>query len=285
MTDAAVNTVRHAVRAAAARLTAAGIATPGLDARVLAEHVLRCTPTELVLRLDEPLAAEQSSGLAHLVERRAAGEPTAYLTGRKEFYGVEFAVTPDVLIPRPETELLVERAIDALPEGARVVDLGTGSGAIATAIARHRPDIRVLAVDRSAAAARVARNNVRVQGLERRVGVVCSDLLAAVRWPLDGVLANLPYLTTDEIPALSAEVRWEPRLALDGGGDGLTLYRRLFTDLAARRPTPALVLCEIAPLQSDTILALASAALPGHRVQIVPDLAGRARLLEAQGQS
>lgn len=285
MTDAAVNTVRYALRAAAAHLGAAGLATPGLDARVLVRHVLRCTPTELLLRLDEPLSAEQASALTYLVGRRAAGEPVAYLTGRKEFYGVEFAVTSDVLIPRPETELLVERAIDALAAGSRVVDVGTGSGAIAVAVARHRPDVRVLAVDRSAAAARVARDNVRAQGVEGRVGVICADLLAAVRWPQDGVLANLPYLTSDELPALSAEVRYEPCLALDGGGDGLDLYRRLFADLAARQPAPALVLCEIAPFQSEAMLALASAALPRHRVRVLPDLAGRSRLLEAQRQA
>jgi release factor glutamine methyltransferase len=277
-----VSDVRHALQGAVAHLRAARITTPALDARVLLQHLLQCTPTELFRRLDEPLSPGQSSALAQLVGRRAAGEPAAYLTGRKEFYGVDFAVTPDVLIPRPETELLVERAINLLPVRSRVVDVGTGSGAIAASVARHRPDIRVLAVDRSAAACRVARRNVCTQRVAHQVGIACSDLLAAVRWPVDAILANLPYLTSNELPTVSAEVQWEPRLALDGGLDGLALYRRLFADLALRRPAPALVLCEIAPFQSEAMLALASEALPLHRAQVLPDLAGRARLLEAQ---
>ena len=275
-------TIRHAIHAAEARLRSASVDTPDLDARVLSQHVLQLTPTELFLHLDDPLSPERMVQLQRLVARRAAGEPAAYLTGRREFYELDLRVTPDVLIPRPETELLVERAIAALPRGATVVDVGTGSGAIAVAVAWHRPDLRLLAVDRSPGACRVARTNVCEQHMQSAVGVACADLLSAVRWPVQGILANLPYLAHDELPALAREVRREPQQALDGGQDGLDLYRRLFADLAMRRPPPFLVLCEIAPMQVDAMLGLVTAALPGFGLQVFPDLAGRARLVEAR---
>lgn len=269
------------MRAAEDRLRAAGVESPGLDARVLFRHVRTLTAAELFLHLDDPVSSEHSSALYQLVERRASGEPVAYLTGRREFYGLDLQVTPDVLIPRPETELLVERAIAGLPAATRVVDVGTGSGAIAIAVAHHRQDVRMLAVDRSAAACRIAAVNIRAQHVERAVGVACADLLSAVRWPVDAVLANLPYVPHNELPGLPAEVQQEPKQALDGGVDGLALYRRLFADLAGRRPFPALILCEIAPTQVAAMLAQAAASLPHHRVQVLPDLAGRARLVEA----
>lgn len=274
--------LRHALRAAAAHLRSAGVDTPDLDARVLFQDALHLAPSELYLHLDDMLSTESALELQRLVAWRSAGEPVAYLTGRREFYGLELRVTPDVLIPRPETEVLVERAIAALPRSARVVDVGTGSGAIAVAVARHRPDLRLLAIDRSPAACRLARMNVDAQRLHATVGVACADLLSAVRWPVQGVLANLPYLRHAELPTLAREVRREPQLALDGGRDGLDPYRRLFTDLAARHPAPVLVLCEIAPLQAETMLGLVATALPGYEVRVIPDLAGRARVVEAQ---
>lgn len=274
--------MRHALRAAAAHLRSAGVDTPDLDARVLGQHALRLTPSELYLHLDDPLSSSSAQELQRLIVRRSAGEPVAYLTGRREFYGLDLRVTPDVLIPRPETEVLVERAIAALPRSATVVDVGTGSGAIAVAVARHRPDQRLLAIDRSPAACRLARLNVDLQRLQATVGVACADLLSAVRWPVHGVLANLPYLCHGELSTLAREVRREPQLALDGGRDGLDPYRRLFTDLAARHPAPVLVLCEIAPGQAEAMLGLVTTALPGYAVRVIPDLAGRARVVEAQ---
>jgi len=249
---------------------------------VLLRHVLDVTAAELFLRLDDLLPEESTAAFADFVARRLAGEPVAYLTGLREFYGLDFRVSPDVLIPRPETELLVECAIELLPDGARVVDVGTGSGAIAIAVARCRTDVRPLAVDRSLAACRVALSNVRDHEVMTRVDVVCSDLLTAVKAPFDAVLANLPYLRHDELTALAAELQREPQQALDGGQDGLELYRRLLSDLAERRPRPTLVLSEIAPMQRDAMLTLVAAALPDHRVQVLSDLAGHARLVVAR---
>jgi release factor glutamine methyltransferase len=274
--------LRDALRAAAARLRSATVDTPDLDARVLLQHLLQFERTDLLLHLDDPLSPERAGALRRLLARRMAGEPIAYLTGRREFYGLDLQVTPDVLIPRPETEVLVERAIVGLPAGITAVDIGTGSGAIAVALARHRPDLRLLAIDRSPQACRVARSNVCAQDVQPTVGVVCADLLSAVRRPVEGILANLPYLRHDELPELAREVRKEPQQALDGGQDGLDLYRRLLTDLAARRPPPLLVLCEIAPPQADTMRGLVSTALPECEVRVLPDLAGRARVVEAR---
>ncbi|HEY8743334.1 MAG TPA: peptide chain release factor N(5)-glutamine methyltransferase [Chloroflexota bacterium] len=275
-------TIRQALQEAQRRFSAARVAAPALDARVLLRHALGVTDADLFLQLDDPLPAVPAAAFADVVERRLTGEPVAYLIRRREFYGLDFRVSPAVLIPRPETELLVEHAIEALPDGARVVDVGTGSGAIAVAVARRRPEVQLLAVDRSLAACRVALSNVRDHELMDRVNVLCSDLLSAVQAPFHAVLANLPYLRHDELTALATDVQREPQQALDGGPDGLELYRRLLSDLADRRPAPTLVLCEIAPMQAAAMSALVTAALPNHRLRVLVDLAGRARLVEAR---
>lgn len=275
-------TLRRALRAAERELVASGVEGAAFDARVLLRHVLNLSAPELYLQLDRAMTAEQATTYAGLIRQRARHEPVAYLTGRREFYCLDLHVTPDVLIPQPDTEVLVERAVAALPSGSLVADVGTGSGAIAVAVASVRPDVRLLAVDRSLAACRVARGNVVALGLAGRVGVVCADLLTAVPGPLDAVVANLPYLTRLELTALDQEVRQEPLSALDGGADGLDLYRRLVDALAQRDPSPALVLCEIAPTQAAALQSLLATALPDHTTAIHADLAGRQRVVEAR---
>jgi len=273
-------TRRSALSIAQRDLSGAGIETAALDGRVLLSHVLGVSAAELYSSLYDALNDSAYLVFRQLVERRMAGEPVAYLTGRREFYGIDLEVCKDVLVPRPETELLVERALALLPPRALVADVGCGSGAIGVAVAWHRPDVRVLAIDTSPAACRAAAGNVERLGLTSRVGVICGDLLAPARSPLDAVLANLPYLSEADLAALSRDVRHEPRSALDGGTDGLDLYRRLFEDLAGRRPQPAVVLCEIGPLQAEAMSGMASAALPEHRVRVLDDLAGHPRLVE-----
>ena len=162
-----------------------------------------------------------------------------------------------------------------------MVDVGTGSGAIAVAVAANRPDVRVLAVDASAGACLVARHNVVRHRLARRVGVVNGDLLRSVRGPIDGILANLPYLDAREMAMLSADVQCEPAQALDGGPDGLDLYRRLLASINSRKVQPSVVLCEIGPAQGDAMRAIAERYLAGYTLRLLPDLAGRVRLLEA----
>lgn len=274
-------TGRSALSIAQRELSEADVESAALDARVLLSHVLGISAAELYRSLDQLVDDKAWAAYRHLVDRRMVGEPVAYLTGRREFYGIDLAVSKDVLIPRPETELLVERALALLPQRALVADIGSGSGAISAAVAFHRPDVRVLAIDCSPAACRVAAGNVDRLGVASRVGVICGDLLVPARSPLDAVLANLPYVSREEMDTLPRDVRWEPRLALDGGTDGLDLYRRLFDDLTGRRPRPAVVLCEIGPLQGEPMRDIARSALPGHQVRVLHDLAQRPRLVEA----
>lgn len=203
--------------------------TPRLDAEVLAMHVTGLGRAQLITRANDPLTAENQSQLEQLLARRAGGEPVAYLTGRREFWSMELAVTPDVLIPRPETELLVEQALARIPAGAgwTVADLGTGSGAVALAIASERPGCRVLATDTSQPALAVARANAQRLGIgnvEFRHG----DWLA----PLAGervemLVSNPPYIAAGDPHLEQGDVRFEPRVALAAGVDGLDAIRRI----------------------------------------------------------
>lgn len=215
-----------------------GIDTARLDAEVLLSHVLGVARIVLYTQQDRPLSESERLTLRGLVKRRAGGEPVAYLTGEREFWSLPFHVDRRVLVPRPDTEVLIEECLAPFrprSEGAesrvpaRVVDVGTGSGAIAVVLARELPGApTVFAVDRSAEALQVAATNVRRHGLEERVLLRHGNLLDPVRGdaPFDLVAANLPYITTSELAGLAPTVRdHEPRGALDGGGDGLDLVR------------------------------------------------------------
>jgi len=228
-------TVAAAARWAAGLLAERGVPESRLDAELLLARLLGWDRAALHAHPDRPLGESEAREYAHWVARRRAREPLPYITGVAAFYGLELAVTPDVLIPRPETELLVELALGHLRRAglARplVADVGTGSGAIAIALARALPGARVLAVDLSAAALRVAAANARRHGVGARIGFWQGDLLAACAGPLDLLLANLPYIRPDERPGLEPEVGvHEPWLALDGGPDGLAVYRAVLLD-------------------------------------------------------
>ncbi len=214
-----------------ARFEARGILSPRLDAELLAAHALGLARVQLYAHFDRPLSPDELAALRELVRRRQGGEPVAYLTGKKEFWSLELQVDGRVLVPRPDTETLVAAALDRLVVGMpmRVVDVGTGSGAIALAIAKGRATATVFATDVSEDALAVARANAD------RLGVVVSlahgDLLAplADEAPFNIIVANLPYVRSDDIPQLAPEVRAEPRAALDGGADGLDIVRRLIS--------------------------------------------------------
>ncbi|MGH8616246.1 MAG: peptide chain release factor N(5)-glutamine methyltransferase [Burkholderiales bacterium] len=202
---------------------------PPVEARSLAAAVLRCTRTQLVMRGPETLDAGAVSGLDALFARRRAGEPVAYLTGEREFYGLPFRVTPAVLIPRPETELLVDFALETVGEtrGARVLDLGTGSGCIAIAIAHRRPQARVMAVDRSDAALAVARANAQVLGADN-VQFAQGDWFAALgATRYDLIVANPPYVAAGDAHLTQGDLRFEPMAALASGPDGLDAIRAI----------------------------------------------------------
>lgn len=216
---------------------------------------------EIVLRVhpEREVPAEVEARYNDWLRRRAAGEPAHHLIGSCEFWGRDFAVSPAVLVPRPETELLVQVALDLpLSPTARVLDVGTGSGCIAITMAAERPKWRVSAVDRSASALEIARANARRHGVE--VANHLGDLTASVAPPWDLVTANLPYIPTDELARLPDEVGYDPASALDGGPDGLDLIRRLVTDLPRiLRPCGGAVL-ELGEDQADAVAEIAAEA-------------------------
>jgi release factor glutamine methyltransferase len=282
----AVWTVLDVIKWTTGRFTARGLSSPRLDAELLAAHAFGMARVQLYTHFDRPLAAEELAALRELVRRRQAGEPVAYLTGKKEFWSLDLRVDSRVLVPRPDTETLVEVALDLLPkaEPRRVADIGTGSGAVALALKRERPEADVVAVDRSPDALAVARANALRLGLAVRF--VEGDLLAplAGEAPFDLLTANLPYIPTADLTDLAPEVRSEPRLALDGGADGLDLIRRLLAEGAGARaslvPGGAVAL-EIGVGQAGAVAGLLRAAGLVDPV-IRCDLAGLDRVVVAR---
>jgi release factor glutamine methyltransferase len=224
-------TVRRIIQWTTEDLSSRDVETARLDAEVLLAHVLGIDRLGLYLDLDRPLEPTERAAYREMITRRREREPVAYLTGNKEFWSLSFHVGPGVLIPRPDTEVLVEEALDLIPtdaEGFHVVDVGTGSGCVALAIASERPRLKVLGIDIAAGAASLAALNAEKLGYSSRVSIFVGDLLDPVAPPLPLVVANLPYIPTESLDSLEPEIsRWEPRGALDGGHDGLRQFRRL----------------------------------------------------------
>lgn len=274
-------TRRAVLDAATATLAAAGIATPRVDAEWLLAAVLGVGRLAAQLDVERTLAAPLAARYRAAVRRRASREPLQRILGREAFRQISVRVTGDVLVPRPETELLVEWALELLPParaGRRqlAVDLGTGSGCVACALASERPDLEVLAVDVSHAAAAVARGNALALGLDRRVGVIAADLLDAVAaGRADLIVSNPPYLPSALVPTLEPEVgRWEPRIALDGGPDGLAVMRTLVAGVRrVLRPGGGLVLETAGGSQAVAVAGLLHAAGFGT-VAVRADFAG-----------
>lgn len=256
---------------------------PDRVVRLLLEHVLRYTRTELLLRWDEPFPAESWEAWRRAIERKAGGEPVQYIIGSEEFYGEAFRVTPAVLIPRPETELLVERVAElgaglSLPEVPVCVDVGTGSGAIALTLSRLRPAWQLFATDLSDEALAVATANAMQHGVADRVRFVQGDLLEpliAKRTRIDILVSNPPYIPAAELPGLQREVRdYEPMQALDGGEDGLEPYRRMIARLDALPQPPQLIGFELGLGQPQTVTAWLRDLPYGYETEIITDLAG-----------
>ncbi|HVG57179.1 MAG TPA: peptide chain release factor N(5)-glutamine methyltransferase [Hyalangium sp.] len=255
--------------------------SPRLTTEMLLSHVLKTSRVRLYVDLDRPLSKEELATFRSLIERRMAGEPTQYLTGVKEFYNRPFKVDARVLIPRPETELLVEAALHALPKDApsRALDVCTGSGCIAISLAAERPQASVLATDLSPEACALARENAEALGVGARVTVSQGDLFAPV--PEDArfqlVVSNPPYIASWEIPELSAEVRREPHLALDGGQDGLAVIRRVIEGARRYLLPGGLLAMEIGETQGTAVRELLQAA--GYQnARVEKDLERRERL-------
>jgi release factor glutamine methyltransferase len=271
--------------AATTALEAAGLSSARVDAEWLLAGLLGVGRVAVRLDLAETVPAPIAERYAHAVSRRARREPLQRILGWEEFRGVRVRLTDAVLVPRPETETLVEWALALLPPpgGRRLlaIDLGTGSGCIACALASERPDLDVIAVDVSPAAAAVARDNAQALGLAARVGVVAADLLDGVRdLGADLIVSNPPYLPSALVPELAPEVRiHEPRLALDGGADGLTLIRRIATTVRRYlRPSGALAIETAGGDQVEAAAALLRAA-GWDRVTVRADLVGIERFV------
>jgi release factor glutamine methyltransferase len=221
-------------------LQSKGTSEPRTSAEVLLAHCLHCTRLNLYLRHDQPLADGELSCYKSLLKRRLAREPTQYITGHQEFWSLDFLVSPAVLIPRPETELLVEAVLKHLTrmesggKAWRILDVGTGSGVLAVALAKELPQAQILAVDRSGEALRVARENARRHGVQQQITLVLGDLVEALtnQACFDVIVANPPYVPTAVWEQLPRDIKdYEPRLALDGGPDGLDVIRALVAEV------------------------------------------------------
>ena len=258
--------------------------TPGLDAQVLLAHIVGRPRSWVLAHPEAALTSEQAGNLESALARLEQGEPLPYILGGWEFFGLDFMVTPATLIPRPETELLVENAIEwlRLHPGRRIaLDVGTGTGCIAVALAVHNPDLRLLACDLSLTALRVAQSNIQRHGVQDRVFCLQADLLPAMSQQLDLICANLPYIPSETLKNLRVR-RWEPSLALDGGLDGMNLIRRLLKNASGALAPSGVVLLEIEETQGEAALGLSRTAFPHAGVELIHDLAGRQRLIRIQ---
>ncbi|MBN1454395.1 MAG: peptide chain release factor N(5)-glutamine methyltransferase [Anaerolineales bacterium] len=262
--------------------------TPELDARVLLANILDKPRTWLTAHPETPLTRSQLATVKKAVSRLEAGEPLPYVLGHWEFFGLDLEISADVLIPRPETELMVERAIAwlmAAQERRTIADVGTGSGCIAVAIAKHIPDVKIFATDISRPALEVARRNARRQDVAKRIDFIQCDLLPSHPDPLptdlhfDLICANLPYIPTRTLHKLPVYGR-EPRLALDGGADGLDIVRRLLEITPEWLAPNGMILLEIEATQGMAVVSLAYDAFDSAEIHLHKDLAGQDRLVE-----
>ncbi len=298
--------VRAALTEAMARLRAAHVPSHALAAELLLMHALDRDRTWLYTHPEAPLDSNVAGNYFALVARRAAGEPVQYLTGKQEFWGLEFEVTPAVLIPRPETELVVEVALERLAErgikidsgaGAsgeplRIADVGTGSGCLAVALARELPHAEILATDISVAALDVARRNAARHAVSDRLHFLQTNLLEAVSLsplatrhaPLrfDLIVSNPPYIARDEAASLPREVRdYEPSEALFPGPTGIEMYARLIEQAALLLSTGGILVLELGYGSSERVREMFHAQQRWHKVSIANDLAGIPRVLSA----
>ncbi len=256
----------------------------GLETQLLLAHVLEKNRTWVLAHPEKNLSESQLEQLNLLLEKRSSGIPLPYILGHWEFYGLDFIVTPDVLIPRPETELLVEQALLWLENHHKhrmVADVGTGSGCIAISLAKNQPDIRLLATDQSQAALDLARENAIHHGVVDRIEWKKTNLLVECPGKLDLVVANLPYIPSTTLDNLPVS-KHEPRGALDGGPDGLRLIRELLWDARRWAAPGAAILLEIEAGQGESAPNFARELFPDATIILLPDLAGLPRILKIE---
>jgi release factor glutamine methyltransferase len=284
-------TIRELIRQTVQRLQAGSIEEAEIEASLLVGHLLGLSRTQLMLAGEQPVSAATGCRWEQLLARRLRREPLAYILGEWEFWSLPFEVTPAVLIPRPETEQLLEAALEILKTGpgeVRLLDLGTGSGAIPIVLARELPQAFVYSLDCSLAALAVAARNARRHRVAGRTWFIASDWLQGIRpRPIfDAVISNPPYIDCHVLAGLQPEVRdFEPHLALDGGKDGLEIVRRLSRDIAFVLKPGGQLFMEIGFDQGETAAAIFEGAGPYRDVRIRHDYAGHPRILQAQKKS
>lgn len=280
-------TVRRVLEWTTQHLKKHGSDTPRLDAEILLAHSRGCPRIALYTQFDEPLSDPVRTRMRELVQRRAQAEPVAYLVGHREFFSLDFDVTRDVLIPRPDTETLVMAVLDAAKPLAepKILDLCTGSGCVAIAVAKNCPTARVTATDVSAAAVQVATENAAKLNVADRVRLATGDLFAAVGADdrFDIIASNPPYVTTSELESLAQDIRkYEPRSALDGGPDGLDVVRRIIGAAPNHLASGGQIFIEISPEQAAAVQGLFAGDRHYADMRALKDLAGRLRVVAAR---
>jgi release factor glutamine methyltransferase len=275
--------LREAVQQTHRTLEACHIPDARLEAEVMLMNVMRMQRHDLFSQQETEVSPQQEQALAAIMERRLKREPLAYILQYKEFYGINLLVNPDVLIPRPETECMVEHALFMALMGMEtpqlvVADVGTGTGAIAINLALHLPAAHIYAMDNADAVLDVAAYNIRAHNVADRVTLGKGDLLEPAPEPVDLILANLPYIPTDRIPTLQPEIHWEPQQALDGGPDGLDLIRRLLAQAPDKLKEHGIILLELDPEQVPAVEELARQLFPEAETSVEKDLAQHDRI-------
>jgi len=251
-----------------------------LECELLLRHALNLSRTQLYLGLDHELRPKQEEAFWHLLKRRLDGEPTAYITGHREFYGLDFYVDHRVLIPRPESELLVETALGLAQNYplSTIAEVGTGCGAIAISLALSLPEAKIYATDISAAALEVALVNCQKHGVVDKVHLLHGNMLDPLPEAVDLIIANLPYVKQSELARMGS-ARFEPRLALDGGSDGTERIRQLCRQAGGKLRPSGFLLLEIGQGQKRAVTAFLHTLFPNGKIEVVPDLSGIDRVV------
>ena len=273
-------TLKQALTRARGILTANNTEDAPLECELLLMHVLGISRVQLYIDLNRKLGSEQEENLWNLVKRRLSGEPTAYITGHREFYGLDFYVNSSVLIPRPESELLVEKSLNLTQNHAvsAIAEIGTGCGAIAISLALNLPQVKIYATDVSAPALRVALFNCKKHGVINRICLLQGNMLNPLPEPVDLIIANLPYVKESELSQMRL-ASFEPQLALNGGLDGLERIRQLCSQVSSKLRPEGCLLLEIGQRQRQAVITLLHSLFPLARVEVAPDLSGIDRVV------
>ena len=251
-----------------------------LEAEILLRHVLKIDRATMFSNLENILDSKQENDIAELVQRRLANEPLSYITGTREFYSLDFQITSAVLIPRQETETLVDEVIKIAKENPlKIVDVGTGSGAIAIALAVNLPLAKIIATDISVDALHVAESNTKMNDVFSRINFKQGNLLDVLDEKVDVIVSNPPYIPSNQIEHLQPEVKKEPHIALDGGSDGLEYIRKLIGNCSEKLNNNGHIFIEIDPSQSEEVLKIADTHFPDARTAIIKDLSQNNRVL------